>query len=404
MMPPKESLCTQSPRARGTVLRLCGICLMIGGASPFVAASHAAGGPSSPAVNPGDARVVAKLGLQESDKPVREMVKGWKPPRKIVVCVDTPDRIAWLQSAAPNVKLIPISRQGAWGSEILPLLGDADAVVGACNQQIVKAGKNLHWIHADSAGIEYCAPHLKSKEGILLTNMKRVSGLEISDHVIALMFALTRGIDGIMRSQLQQKWVWGGGVARTRFWEIEGRTMFVAGLGGIGTDTAQKAHALGMRVVATRSSSREGPNFVEYVGLPDETPKLASQADVIVNALPLTEKTKGLFDAAMFARVKKGAYYISVGRGGTTVTKDLIDALKSGQLGGAALDVTDPEPVPEGHPLWSAPNIIISPHSSSYGENLGGDGDRAWRVRRELIRRYAAGEKIYNVADPEKGF
>src|SRR5260370_10893234 len=251
------------------------------------------------------------------------MVKGWKPPRKIVVRVDKPDRLAWLQSAAPNVKLIPVTRESTRGSAILPLRGDADAVVGLCNEQIIKAGKSLRWIHADSAGIEYCAPLLKSKEGVLLTNMKRVSGLVISDHVIALMFALSRGIDGIMRSQLQQKWVSGGGVARTRIWEIEGRTMFVAGLGGIGSDTAQKAHALGMRVVATRSSSREGPNFVEYVGLPDETPKLASQADVIVNALPLTEKTKGLFDAAMFSRVKQCAYSISVRPGPTTVTKHL---------------------------------------------------------------------------------
>jgi len=383
---------------------LGGICLMIGGASAFVAVSQAASGPSSPRADPGDARVVAKLGLQESDKPVREMVKGWKPPRKIVVRVDTPDRTAWLQSAAPNVKLIPVSREGARGSEMLPLVSDADAVVGLCNEQIIEAGKNLHWIHADSAGIEHCAPLLKSKEGILLTNMKRVFGLTISDHVIALMFALTRGIDGIMKAQVQQKWVRGGGVPPSRIWEIEGRTMFVAGLGGIGTDTAQKAHALGMRVVATRSSSHEGPNFVEYVGLPDETPKLASQADVVVNALPLTADTKGLFNAAMFARMKKGAYYISVGRGGTTVSKDLIAALKSGQLGGAALDVTDPEPLPNGDPLWSAPNIIISPHSSNYGENLGSDGDRAWRVRREQIRRYAAGEKIYNVAHVEKGF
>src|SRR5258708_34477381 len=100
MMPPKESLCTQSPRARGTVLRLCGICLMIGGASPFVAASPAAGGPSSPAVNPGDARGGAKLGLQESDKPGRAMVKGWEPPRKSVGWGDTPYRVRSLHSPA----------------------------------------------------------------------------------------------------------------------------------------------------------------------------------------------------------------------------------------------------------------------------------------------------------------
>src|SRR5215472_4798941 len=132
-MPPQESLFTQPRRPRNRASPLGGIYLMIGGALAVVGASYAAGGPSAPPADPEDASVIAKLGLQESDKPVREMVKGWKAPRKIVVSVDTPDRIAWLQSAAPNVKLIPISKQGASFSEIQPMLGDADAVVGAWN-------------------------------------------------------------------------------------------------------------------------------------------------------------------------------------------------------------------------------------------------------------------------------
>jgi phosphoglycerate dehydrogenase-like enzyme len=354
-----------------------------------------------------DASVVANLGLQESARPVREMIGNWQKPEKIIVRVDKPERIAWLQEAAPGVELVPVTREIARSQKIVPLLGDADAIVGViggCNEQIAAAGKNLRWIHADSAGVEHCAPYLGDREDILLTNMQRVFALEMSDHVIALMFGLTRGLDGIMKSQLQQKWIRGAGVGRDRLWEIEGRTMFVAGLGGIGTGTARKAHALGMRITATRSSSREGPDFVEYVGLAHETPELVAQADVVVNALPLTDQTRGLFDSAMFNRMKRGSYYISVGRGGTTVTDDLISALESGQLGGAALDVTDPEPLPDGHPLWTAPNIIISPHSSSHGANLGVDGDRAWQVMREQVRRYVAGEKIYNVVDIEKGF
>lgn len=354
-----------------------------------------------------DASVVAKLGLQESDKPVREIIKGWQRPKKILVRVDQPERIEWLQGAAPDVMLVPVTREVARSDEILPMLADADAIVGViggCNEKIASAGKNLRWIHADSAGVEHCAPYLRDRENIVLTNMQRAFGLEISDHVIALMFGLTRGLDGIMKSQLQQKWIRGAGVDRDRLWEIDGRTMFVAGLGGIGTGAAKKAHALGMRVIATRSSSREGPDFVEYVGLAYETSELVRQADVVVNALPLTDQTKGLFDAAMFSRMKRGAYYISVGRGGTTVTEDLIAALKSGQLGGAGLDVTDPEPLPDGHPLWTAPNIIISPHSSSHGENLGVDGDRAWQVMREQVRRYVVGDKIYNLVDIDKGF
>src|SRR6266852_2421551 len=133
MMPPQESLCTRLSRPRSRASMLGGICLMIGGASAFVVVSQAASGPSSPRADPGDARVVAKLGLQESDKPVREMVKGWKPPRKIVVRVATPDRAAGLQSAARNVKLSAVRRGGGRGREMLALVSDADGVVGLCS-------------------------------------------------------------------------------------------------------------------------------------------------------------------------------------------------------------------------------------------------------------------------------
>src|SRR5690606_37747563 len=116
--------------------------------------------------------------------------------------------------------------------------------------------------------------------------------------------------------------------------------------GGIGIEVAKRAHVLGMRVLATRNSSRDGPVFVEYVGLPDELLELAKQADVVVNTLPLTNDTDGLFDKMFFGVVKSGAYYISVGRGGPTVTGDLIAWLKDGRLAGAGLDVFDPEPLP----------------------------------------------------------
>jgi phosphoglycerate dehydrogenase-like enzyme len=364
-------------------------------------------GQGVPQANPDDVRLVEELGLQESEQRVSEMIEGWKKPRKIVVRVDKPERIAWLQEAAPGVTLVPVTREGSRGAEVLSLVADADAlvgVIGGCNEQTAKAGKRLNWIHADSAGVDHCAPYLSDRDNILLTNMQKVFGPEISDHVIALMFGLTRGLDSTMKLQMQKKWVRGAGVSPERLWEIEDRTMFVAGLGGIGTAAGRKAHALGMRVIGTRRSSREGPDFVEHVGLADETATLVGQADVVVNALPLTDETRGLFDAAMFARMKPGAYYISVGRGGTTVTDDLIAALRSGHLGGAGLDVTDPEPLPDGHPLWSAPNIIITPHSSSLGVGLSVDGERAWQVMREQIRRYVAGEKIYNVVDIDAGY
>src|SRR5690606_35999863 len=131
---------------------------------------------------------------------------------------------------------------------------------------------------------------------------------------------------------------------------------------GIGTEVAKRAHGLGMRVLATRNSRREGPDYVEYVGLADEYRTLAERADVVVNATPLTPETRGMFDARFFAAMRDDALFINVGRGESVVTADLTAALQAGTIGGAGLDVTDPEPLPPGHPLWSMQSVIITPH------------------------------------------
>jgi phosphoglycerate dehydrogenase-like enzyme len=156
-----------------------------------------------------------------------------------------------------------------------------------------------------------------------------------------------------------------------------------------------------MRVIATRNSSRNAPDFVDYVGLADELHKLAGEADVIVNALPLTAKTNALFDRRFFAAAKRGSIFISIGRGKSTVTADLIDALESGRLYGVGLDVTDPEPLPASSPLWSMENVIITPHVSAISrENM----QRAAIVAIENLRRYVAGEALLNVVDVKKGY
>jgi len=181
---------------------------------------------------------------------------------------------------------------------------------------------------------------------------------------------------------------------------IAGKTMLVVGLGGIGTEVARRAAALDMRVIGTRRSSRDGPDFVDYVGLSDELHELAGQADFIVNALPLTPATTGLFDQHFFAAAKRGMHFINVGRGRTVVTDDLVAALREGQVAGAGLDVTDPEPLPGDHPLWQFDNVIITPHVASRGAN---------RVRHKLLtienlRRFVAGDALLNVVDPNLGY
>jgi len=185
------------------------------------------------------------------------------------------------------------------------------------------------------------------------------------------------------------------------FMDLEGRTALVVGLGGIGTQTAKRAHGLGMRVVATRGSRREGPAYVDYVGLADEVIELAASADVVINTAPLTERTRGMFNAEFFTAMKSTAYFISVGRGASTVTADLIEALENGEIAGAGLDVTDPEPLPEGHPLWATPRVIISPHAAGRSDR---SRDRLFLLVEENLRRYIAGEPMLSVVNIERGY
>ncbi len=140
---------------------------------------------------------------------------------------------------------------------------------------------------------------------------------------------------------------------------------------------------------------------MSYVGLADELPKLIAEADVVVSALPLVPATTNLFDAKMFARMKKSAFFINVGRGGSVVTDDLAAALNSGTIAGAGLDVTAPEPLPKDHALWKAKNIIITPHMSAQSDL--GQGTRAM-IYREQVRRFAAGDKLLSVVDFSKGY
>lgn len=213
--------------------------------------------------------------------------------------------------------------------------------------------------------------------------------------------ALVRGLDIYHANQLKGTWQRNVGLDRSDFMELEGRTVLIVGLGGIGSQTAKRAHGLGMRVIATRGSRREGPDYVDYVGLPDEVYELAGRADVVINTAPLTERTRGMFDAKFFAAMKSTAYFISVGRGASTVTKDLVAALEEGKITGAGLDVTDPEPLPQNHPLWTMPRVIISPHTGGRSDK---SRDRLFLLVQENLRRYVAGEPMLSVVDIERGY
>jgi phosphoglycerate dehydrogenase-like enzyme len=239
----------------------------------------------------------------------------------------------------------------------------------------------------------------------LLTNSPASLIPQVADNAIAMAIALMRGLDlydKMAATKHMQQPDFG-----QRGMQIEGRTLLVVGLGGIGSQVAALAYGLGMKVIATRGSSRNGPPYVDQVGLANELPDLIGKADVVVMAAPLTAETEHLFDAKMFARMKKGAIFVNVGRGKQVVQADLIAALKSGQVGAAGLEVTDPEPLPDGDPLWDAPNLMLMTHAGAPAqppEGIDTYRQKEWIIARENMRRYTAGEKMLDVVDPKRGY
>ena len=354
-----------------------------------------AGSGHAPAAESSKAeQVIENFGLEQAATPVSQRA-GWRKPKRILVYEIVPRLVSSLRAVAPEVEFV-LADPRQFAQQAVGV----DAVIGVCTPEIVAAGTSIRWISMISAGVEDCVriPQVRERD-ILVTNMQRIGGPVIAEHAMAMLLALARGLDFYIAGQAQGQWQrYAPSQRRT---VIQGKTLLVVGLGGIGSEVAKRAHALGMRVTATRASGRAGPEFVSYVGLPEELPKLAAEADVIVNAAPLTPQTTGIFDAAFFAKMKSSAYFINIARGRSVVTSALVDALKNNRIAGAALDVTDPEPLPANHPLWRMPNVIITPHVAS-DSDLGFDTQVT--VTTENLRRYLNGERMLSVVDTSKGY
>lgn len=349
--------------------------------------------------------LVESLGLEESARPVKEIVPGWKAPRRIVALVENPERAVWLQQSLPGLKIVGVESV----AQALGELRDADAAVQfRCDAATFEAARNLKWFHASAGGSDGCLEIPAVARGdILLTDGRKVKNTNLSEMAMAYVFALARSIDVGLENQRQQDLSAPGRPAM----QLKGSTMLVVGLGGAGTEIARMAHAVGMRIIATRHSSRTGPSFVEHIGLPDELPQLIGRADIVMIAAPLTPQTKALFDKNLFARMKRGAMFVNWSRADIVVPEDLATALVAGQVGSAALNWATPAPLPKDHPLWRAPNLILAP----WGGTGGGAGvsntregpvqvEQRWEVVRENIRRFAAGDKMYSVVDLARGY
>jgi cyclase len=327
--------------------------------------------------------LIEDYGVYEGPSPTKD-TPGWKAPRKIVVPSGLmPARLQELKLIAPEVEFIPAKS----AEEAAKVVEDADAVVGFCSADIVKAGKNLRWIQAGHAGVEKELSDELIRSNVVLTNMQRLHGPNVADQAFALLLDLTRGVRQPSKEAPRV--------------ELNGRTMLVVGLGGIGVQVSRRAQAFGMRVMAIDPKEMERPAFVFSLAKPDRLIELLPKADVVVLACPLTKETTGLMGSKQFEAMKQTAYLINVGRGGLVWTPVLLAALENKRLAGAGLDVTDPEPLADDDPLRKTPNVVISPHVGGQSPEA---QERQWELYRENVRRFTVGEPLLCVVDKVKGY
>lgn len=363
----------------------------------------AAAAPATPDV----AAAQAEFQLPESSRPVREIIPGWVKPRKLVVVVDKPERTQWLQQAMPQgVTVVGVRREADGIAE----LADADALIEVNCPAAANDAPKLRWVHAFSGGGDTCLtaiPRIAAGE-VILTNSQKVKNTVLAEMGIGYMFALARSVDVTLANQRERDLGRRGGRVGKR---LDGATLLIVGLGGAGTEIARIAHAVGMKIIATDPVNRNPPDFVSHVGLPDELPDLVGQADVVMIAAPLTPQTRGLFDKAMFARMKRDAMFINWARADIAVAEDLAAALKAGTIGSAALNWATRAPLTPDHPLWDAPNLILAPWAGAPAAATQGaapetarENELRWVLLRENMRRFAGGEKMYSVFDLARGY
>lgn len=331
----------------------------------------------------------AALGLSLALLPLVAWAQG-KP--KIVVAYLSADQLSELKAATP-ADFISVSNS----DEALQQVGDADALMGICNRDLVKAGKKLKWIQVYSAGVDpYRFAELRDSD-ITLTNCKIIQGPEIADHAMAMLLALTRKLNVFIPLRMKHEWRRDGGGAI----ELNGKTALIIGLGGIGTQIAQRAGAFGMRVLAVDPKDIPYVFFVEKVVKPDQLHDVLPEADVVFMSAPHTAQTERMMGAKEFGMMKEGSYFIAVSRGKTYDGKALAKALEEKHLAGAGLDVTDPEPLPKEDPLWQFENVILTPHIAGQSDKV---GDRRMALLKENARRFSGGLPLINVVDKQKWY
>lgn len=292
---------------------------------------------------------------------------------------------AELRAAAPGLTIVV-----ADPDHMMTEVADAHAIIGGITPELVRAAQKLEWVQVTSAGVERILfPELKNS-AIQLTNMKIVQGPGLADHAFSLLLALTRRLSLAFSARPRDDWNTG----KYRLLELNGKTAVIIGGGGSGTLIAVRAKAFGMHVIGVDVRDIPPVPFIDESTRPDRLDDVLPRADVVFVSVPHTPLTEKMFNARRFAAMKPGAFFIVVSRGKTYDADALAAAITRGQLQGAGLDVTDPEPLPKAHPLWKFDNVIITPHVAG----------RYFGIYKENLVRFSRGEPLVNLVDKQLGY
>lgn len=314
----------------------------------------------------------------------------------ILVVMDTDAKQRqWFETAAKGAKVTFCPGDG---SDAGAALEDADVIIGNIDPQLVSKAKHLKWLQLNSAGAgSYCKPGILP-DGVALTNATGAYGLALSEHMLAQSLAMMKKLYLYHDNQHQSLWRDEGPV--TSFY---GATVVVVGFGDIGRNFGRRVKALGAQVIGLRRRKGEVPPEADEMGDMAHFEDYLSRADIVASCLPDTPETYRIYNKDRFMAMKKGAFFVNVGRGNNVDQEALREAVLSGHLAGAALDVTDPEPLPKDDPLWQTKGIYITPHISG-GYHLQATHDYIARIAVDNLKRFLAGEKLENMVDMATGY
>lgn len=302
-----------------------------------------------------------------------------------------------LLDSAPGWNIVtPATEQ-----EAIKELADADAAYGTMTPELIAAAPKLSWLQAPAAAppAGYYFDELISHQ-TRVTNFREIYNDHISVQILAYILSFAKHSHLYRDFQNERDWHKLNAPNHEIF--LPESTALIVGVGGIGAETARLCKAVGMHVVGIDARREDKPEWVDDMLAPDQLDSQLPGADFVVLTIPHTPATEGLFDSSKFALMKNSALFINIGRGMTTKLDDLNDALRSGAIAGAALDVYEIEPLPADHPLWDAPNTILTPHIAAQGgRHL---LERRYEIMVENFRNFIAGKPLRNEVDKANWF